>query len=299
MVRTKLNSERLENYYKFVPNLEYRNEVVQEFAKTFIGMGIRALINYPIAGIEMDLVLMSESETLAIDLVGFPGEGNMAFHLDRYKIFERAGLRIIPVSFTGWRLKKKNVIDSIKQTFVYLKEENTVARLSVADFSHHWTKLLAENPVLANNVRNIEADLVAMKCNTEVVQLGGLIDQYHKVIWVLNEKLNPNELTHARYTSSSEQVLLSGIDNLSQVSMLHKSLVTNKNELSEGRQLVRDEKSKIIERLRSDNSKAIQSLESLALKWSKTKTFNNLAIDNMESALSDLEELSERIENYN
>ena len=81
--------------------------------------------------------------------------------------------------------------------------------------------------------------------------------------------------------------------------MLHKSLVTNKNELSEGRQLVRDEKSKIIERSRSDNSKAIQSLESLALKWSKTKTFNNLAIDNMESALSDLEELSERIENYN
>lgn len=297
LLRRYINSiESYTNEYR--PNLDSRNEAVQEFVQVLLGLGINSLQNYPVAGIEMDLILMNEGETLAIDLVGFPGESSDSFHLDRYKIFERAGLTILPISFTGWRLKRETVIESIKQAFILLKEVNTVSRLSVADFSHHWTKLLSENPVLANNVRNIEADLISLQNKKAVSQLGALIDQYQKVIWVLNEKLNQNELTYTRYTSSSEQVLLSGIDNLSQIVMLHKSISEISEDISSTRQTIRDDKENIIERLHQENNAAIGVLEELALKWSKAKTFNHIGVNGMDSALSDLANLTDRVESY-
>jgi superfamily I DNA and/or RNA helicase len=284
--------------YKYNADINHRNKEVQEFAKTFSGQGYAILLNYPIAGIEMDIVLMRDGETLAIDLVGFPGEEGIAFHLDRYKIFERAGLKIIPISFCAWRIRKQEILKSIKHAFVLLKEKNTVSRLTVSDFSHHWTKLLAEHPVLANNVRVIEADLISMKCSKEIEQLGGLVDQYQRVIWVLNEKLNPHELTFARYTSTSEQVLLGGIDNLSQIVMLYKSSSSKNIELSSDREILRHKIIRNIEELQSENNNAILGLEQLALKWSKTKTFRTMAKNDLGSALDELEELSKRVDNY-
>lgn len=297
LLRRYINS--IENFaHEYRPNLDSRNEAIQEFVQVLLGLGINSLQNYPVAGIEMDLILMHEGETLAIDLVGFPGESSDSFHLDRYKIFERAGLRILPISFTGWRLKRETVIESIKQAFILLKEVNTISRLSVADFSHHWTKLLSENPVLANNVRSIEADLISLQNKKAVTQLGALIDQYQKVIWVLNEKLNKNELTYTRYTSSSEQVLLGGIDNLSQIVMLHKSISEISEGISSTRQTIRDDKEYVIERLHHENNAAIGVLEELALKWSKAKTFNQISIHGMDSALSDLANLVDRVDGY-
>lgn len=283
---------------EYRPDIENRNEVIQEFTQLFTGEGIDSLLNYPIAGVEMDVVLMLEGEVLSIDLVGFPGEEGDAFHIDRYKIFERAGLTIIPVSFNAWRLKKSAVIENIKQTFLDLKEKNTAARLTVADFSSHWTKLLATNPVLANNVRAIEADLLSLRSKKGVSQIGEMIDQYKKVVWVLGEKLSNTELTYTRYMSSSEQVLLSGLENSHQISTILKSLNNSTGEFSTSRKDLREEQESAVDRFFEQNDKAIESLERLALKWSKTKTTNHLSSSSMEGALSDLDDLNERVNNY-
>jgi hypothetical protein len=137
-----------------------------------------------------------------------------------------------------------------------------------------------------------------MKCSKEVEQLGGLVDQYQRVIWVLNEKLNPQELTFARYTSTSEQVLLGGIDNLSQIVMLYKSSSSKNTELSSDREILRRNITLNIEELLRENNNAILGLEQLALKWSKTKTFRTMAKNDLGSALDELEELSKRVDNY-
>lgn len=287
-------------YANYKPALEHRDEVITEFSSTFSGMGYRVLLDYAVAGIEMDIVFVDEGNTLAIDLVGFPGEESGAMSVEHYKIFERAGLNIHPVCFSSWRMDKIAVIKSVEAAFVKIKEANTIHRLSVTNVSSHWTKLLATHAVLARNVREIEADLIAMKIHKAYQQLGDVIDQYQKTIWILNEKLSPTELTHIRFSSSSEQVFLNCIDNLSQIVLIQKSMVTDasKDQVDEQRKLLREEQQSELAKLYQENTKAITGLQELALKWSKTKTFNQLGITDMDDALNDLQELSERVDQY-
>ncbi len=282
----------------YQPDFENRHAVVLEFTQILSGLGMTVLHDYPVAGIEMDLVLVHQGSVLAIDLIGFPGESGDPFHLERYKIFERAGLKILPISFVSWRLKRDAVIQLIEHSFTQLQEENSIQKLSVADFSHHWTKLLADNPSLASNVRSIEADLISLHEKEAISLLGALIDQYKKVIWVLNEKLNPAELTYARYSGSSEQVLLSGIDSLSQIVTIQKSMVTAQEPISPSRRALRSDKDGTLQTLFDELDKAIESLESLALKWSTTITSTAFGASDMDDALSDLENLIERVSNY-
>ncbi|MDH5180138.1 MAG: DNA2/NAM7 family helicase [Gammaproteobacteria bacterium] len=280
--------------------LEHRNEVIQEFAHTFSGKGYTVLLNYAIAGIEMDLVLIDEGSTLAVDLVGFPGEEGDPLSVEHYRVFERAGLAIHPVCYMSWCLDRQGVIQGVSNVFVKLKEANTIQRLTAGGLSYHWTKLLASHSVLAHNVREIEADLIAMKLDHERIQLGELIDQYHKTLWVLNEKLNPTELTFIRYSSSAEQVFLNGIENLSRIVMLVKSIVrhVDGNSTAAERQTLREEQQSEIERLYRENSKAVAMLEELALNWSKTNTRHTYGMSDMDEALQDLQALSERTDQY-
>lgn len=283
---------------KYIPNLEQRDKNIEDLSTALMGLDIIVLVSYPVAGIEMDLVLMHQGCTLAIDLVGFPGALGDAFHLDRYKIFERAQLTIIPISYTAWRFRREEVLETIKRNFVKLKEKNTLSNIAVADLSHHWTKLLAIDPILAENVRKIEADLISLRDKVSLSLLGNLIAQYQKVIWVLNEKLSPTELTYSRYAGSSEQVLINGIENLSQLILMTRSLSVNTNDMDQERLAVRAQQDKKIQQLKLEINNAILSLEKLALKWSHTKTFSPFSATNMNDALSDLQDLSKRVEQY-
>jgi hypothetical protein len=76
---------------------ENREVEIQKLIEYLQGQEYQVLLNYPLAGVEMDMVIMHDKETLAIDLIGFAGQGADAFHLERYKIFERASLSIIPL----------------------------------------------------------------------------------------------------------------------------------------------------------------------------------------------------------
>ena len=248
-----------------------------------------SLLSYPVAGIEMDVVLTLDNEVLAIDLVGFPGEIGDAFHLERYKIFERAGLIIIPVSYYAWRLRRQDVVQGIKDAFLEIREKNKVARLSVADFSNHWTKLLSIDPILADSARRIEADLRTLKSKEGISQIGEIVDQYKKVLWVLGEKLQKSELTYIRYMQSSEQVLLSCLENLDQIVKISKSLLATQGN---------SEQKLSIEQLFEQNDRALDSLGKLALKWSKAKTTRGLGALDMDVAINELDELSDRVESF-
>jgi hypothetical protein len=272
---------------------------VQAFTHELAGMDINALIGYPVAGIEMDLVLIHQNCTLAIDLIGFPGKLGLAFELERYKIFERAGLSIIPISYYAWVHHRKRVLQSIKDKFTQLKEENTLSRLSVADFSSHWMKLLPINPVLADHTRKIESDLVSLGQKETLGLLGNLVSQYQKLVWILNEKLCSTELTYSRYMGSSDQVLMSCIDNLSQFVKVAKSVhTTSKSDLSAKQFKLREEQKDRLNQLSEEIVRAISTLEEATLKWSHTKTHKGIAEGNVDEALLDLNELSGRIEKY-
>jgi len=63
----------------------------------------------------MDLVAARDGRSCGIDLVGYPGAYESAFPLERYKMFHRAGLRIIPLSYALWRTQRDRCLQAIDE----------------------------------------------------------------------------------------------------------------------------------------------------------------------------------------
>ena len=246
------------------------------------------LLNYPVAGIEMDMVVMKESEVLAIDLVGFAGEEADAFHLSRYKIFERAGLSIIPICVTSWRFKRLQVLSSIDEAFKALKEKNTLGQLEGPKKLGLWMKLLSINPMLAETTRDIEDSLVSLNANTCLILLNQVIEQYKKVIWILSERLSPNELTFIRYSGASEQVLLAVLDNFQQWAEVTKLSGLQRDVQQQG----------ILDGYIAEINTSLTALNTLSLKWGQAVTKAQLAHSDITEAITELDNLSDRVEQY-
>jgi hypothetical protein len=67
------------------------------------------------AGLTMDLVAARDGRSCGIDLIGFPGAFVQAFPLERYKMFYRAGLRLIPLPFSKWQLDRAGCLDAVER----------------------------------------------------------------------------------------------------------------------------------------------------------------------------------------
>ena len=64
------------------------------------------LIGFPIAGIEIDIVVIKNQQTYCIDLIGFPGVFEDALSLERWRMLERVGMRIFYLPFSKWHLEQ-------------------------------------------------------------------------------------------------------------------------------------------------------------------------------------------------
>ena len=65
----------------------------------------RGLIVFPacrIAGLTVDLVVQDGEKALGVDLIGYPGAFSDAFEIERYKLFGRAGLTLMPLPYSAW-----------------------------------------------------------------------------------------------------------------------------------------------------------------------------------------------------
>ena len=69
---------------------------------------------YPLAGIHVDLVVQHQGKTIGIDLIGYPGAFEGAFTLERYKMLNRAGLRIIPIPYTYWKYESELCLEVVR-----------------------------------------------------------------------------------------------------------------------------------------------------------------------------------------
>ncbi len=70
---------------------------------------------YPVAGLEVDLVVESQGRCLGIDLVGYPGAYVGAFELERYRMFNRAGLPLMPLPYSAWHADAAACLRAIAQ----------------------------------------------------------------------------------------------------------------------------------------------------------------------------------------
>jgi len=78
--------------------------------------GIKTWRSYPVAGRNVDILCRYKSSTLAIDLIGFPGECSEFLELETYYLFSRAGLDIFPLSYGQWTVNNELCVAEIKNT---------------------------------------------------------------------------------------------------------------------------------------------------------------------------------------
>ncbi len=222
------------------------------------------------------------------------------FPLDRYKIFERAGMQIFPLSYTAYIYNQAEVLNTISETMDLLSSENKSLLITTETISSNWHKLLAVNPDLAKKVRSLELSLSLLDLEKAEIQIGKLVERYQKFIRLIGEKLNPSELTYSRYASAAEQVLLSGLSNLSSVVVLKQSLPENENgeeiEDNESSHLIKQKKE--IERILTSDEKAIQKLEEITIEWSRINTGSKEDTNSLEFSLSEIQRLIDNVKNY-
>lgn len=77
--------------------------------------GWQAWVDYPIAGLQLDLILAAGAKMLAVDLVGYPGDLQEAFSLERYRVLHRSGLRMFPLSYRRWTDNREACVERIRR----------------------------------------------------------------------------------------------------------------------------------------------------------------------------------------
>lgn len=75
--------------------------------------GVTTWNHYPLAGVVLDIFCQRGDKYLAIDLIGFAGEGEGFLELERYLVLARAGLETLPLSYGLWREAPEQALEAL------------------------------------------------------------------------------------------------------------------------------------------------------------------------------------------
>lgn len=88
---------------------------LEEVIENIRSFGIKEWhIAFPIAGTEIDLVVVNEGKTFCIDLIGFPGEFETALPIERWRMLERVGLSTFTLPFSAWYFDKEKCVGALR-----------------------------------------------------------------------------------------------------------------------------------------------------------------------------------------
>jgi hypothetical protein len=91
------------------------DDFLEQVAERLRGSGFQVYPAFPAAGMTVDLLVEKEGEAIGIDLVGHPGRFAGAIDLERYRMFRRAGLGILPLPFSSWQSEAERCIQAIER----------------------------------------------------------------------------------------------------------------------------------------------------------------------------------------
>ncbi|AEG09993.1 hypothetical protein Sbal183_3610 [Shewanella baltica OS183] len=89
----------------------------QSVAQAIEEKGITVWRAYHMAGLELDILCRYGEQYLAIDLIGYPGPWADFFDIELYKLLQRAGIKLIPVSYGLWCQQRELCIQQICNQF--------------------------------------------------------------------------------------------------------------------------------------------------------------------------------------
>ncbi|MBN1766300.1 MAG: hypothetical protein JW860_13655 [Sedimentisphaerales bacterium] len=113
ILREYLASQKEKDLSDMAPQAPARDEFARRVADELKQMGLEVFVGRNVAGITMDLCVVSGRECLGIDLIGYPGDFQPYYSIDRYRMFSRAGLEIMPLPYSNWVTDKNKCLDAI------------------------------------------------------------------------------------------------------------------------------------------------------------------------------------------
>ncbi len=72
-----------------------------------IDLGINYYVGYQLSGLIIDILIEKNGHYLGIDLIGYPGDFEASFSIERYKVLYRVGIQVIPLSYVTWYFDEK------------------------------------------------------------------------------------------------------------------------------------------------------------------------------------------------
>ncbi len=116
-IETVKSQSLLGRYLGYVRSLQHptskptslnREDTFTKEVLSFLGQhGVQEkYIAYPIAGVEVDIVVVVNGKTFCIDLVGFPGAFEEALSIDRWEVLGRVGLQTFMLPYSWWIFEK-------------------------------------------------------------------------------------------------------------------------------------------------------------------------------------------------
>ena len=92
-------------------SIQDRDDFLEEVKMEIVAMGVDEIYEaYPIAGVEMDLVVVHKGQTICIDLIGFPGVFEDAFPIERIRLLNRMGVSVFPLPYSAWAFKREECL---------------------------------------------------------------------------------------------------------------------------------------------------------------------------------------------
>ena len=168
------------------------NEVLEILWKN----GLQTWTNFEVSGITIDLLTQIEDQYIGIDLIGFPGEMEDYYSLERYKMIERGKIRLFPLSYALWKGDKERCLNVILNLIEQVendekitvfdkktsppKKDEAVIKTNVAKPKTKKVKakpLSLEEIIITTNKSN--PDGIAFKAVHDNNQLGDIHVEYH------------------------------------------------------------------------------------------------------------------------
>ncbi|WP_238596668.1 ATP-binding protein [Psychromonas sp. psych-6C06] len=88
---------------------EFQNSVIAALKN----LKISCWPGYSMAGTEVDMLCCYQGKYLALDLIGYPGPWSDFFELNTYKLFKRAGVEVLPISYGLWVIDNETCLQAI------------------------------------------------------------------------------------------------------------------------------------------------------------------------------------------
>ncbi len=110
----QIEEERKERPIKNTSTLRdvFMDEILKELHKRDLD---KILVHHKVASLDLDIVIVNNGKTKAIDLVGFPGAYQGVYHLEYYRMLSRIGIEIFPISYSRWKFQEKEVINRLEK----------------------------------------------------------------------------------------------------------------------------------------------------------------------------------------